>query len=104
MKKLIKFFVPFMFFTGCVHSVHQHHVGDFSPYSSQGKKIEAYAEQFVVLGFVGQTDYVDKAYDDFQRQCKNSEIVGVSTQYWTSLGFFSYTNKILMQGRCLAKG
>lgn len=90
--------------TGCMHSVHHVHVSDFDPYgpAASGKFIEAKTEQFVVMGFVTESNYVDKAHRDLQAKCKNGRIQGITTQYSTSLGFFSWKNKILMQGLCLA--
>lgn len=89
---------------GCMHSVHHVHVSDFDPYGAvaSGKFVEAKTEQFVVMGFVTESNYVDKAHRELQAKCKNGRIQGITTQYSTSLGFFSWKNKILMQGLCLA--
>lgn len=91
--------------SGCAHSVHEYHVGD-SDYSfskvPESKKIEVMTEQFVILGFVTQTDYVNQAYDQLKAQCPGV-ITGIQTRYSTSLGFFSWTNKIKMVGYCSSK-
>ena len=86
----------------CAHSIHQVHVSDFSPYqaASNGQLVSSSAEQFVVLGLVYDTNYVNEAYRQLQAQCPSSEITGITTEYMTSLGFFSWTNKIFMKGRC----
>lgn len=68
-----------------------------------GEMISATAEQFVILGFVGDTNYVDQAYHRLLKGCPNGVVSAVTTQYSTSLGFFSWTNKILMQGLCIPK-
>ncbi|MEI6834549.1 MAG: hypothetical protein WCL28_11220, partial [bacterium] len=80
-------------------------VSDFDPYGAQdaGKLIKANTEQFAVMGFVRDSSYVDKAYRELQEKCKNGRIQGITTQYSTSLGFFSWTNKILMQGTCVSR-
>jgi len=62
--------------------------------------VKATAEQFVVMGFVYDTNYVDTARKKLIAQCPDGNISGISTQYSTSLGFFSWTSKILMQGLC----
>jgi hypothetical protein len=88
---------------GCAYSVHQVHVSDFdAPYRSvkSGKLVRASAEQFVILGFTDNTDYVDQAFKVLQKRCPKGRISGITTQYSTALGFFSWTNKILMQGLC----
>ncbi|HEY8270176.1 MAG TPA: hypothetical protein VIG33_04760, partial [Pseudobdellovibrionaceae bacterium] len=46
------------------------------------------------------TNYVDQARRKLISQCPHGEISGISTQYSTSLGFFSWTHKVLMQGLC----
>lgn len=93
----------FLSLASCAHSVHEVHTSDFLPGApiESGEMVKAYSEQFVVLGFVGQTDYVDQAYTKLMSECSGGAISGITTQYSTSLGFFSWTNKILMQGLCL---
>lgn len=89
---------------GCTHSLHVAHVSDFGPtYQSyeKGKLIKAYQEQFVVMGFADNTNYVDQAYLELQKKCPGGDIQGVTSQFSTSHGFFSWTNKIAMQGICL---
>ncbi len=88
---------------GCAHSVHQVHTSDFSPYAEieRGDMIKAYADQFVVFGFVSDTNYVDVAHNKLMQACPSGQITGITTQYSTSLGFLSWTNKILMQGLCI---
>ncbi len=85
----------------CSHSIHQVHMSDFDPHGSiQDNIIEASSEQFVVMGFAFDTDYVNQAYGQMQAQC-DGNIKGITTQYSTSHGFFSWTNKILMKGVCI---
>jgi len=104
MKKLL-FCLPLLFFlSACTHSLHVAHVSDFSPTFkkyTEGELIFSRAEQFTVMGFVGQTDYVDQAYHQLIRQCPKGNIQGITTQYSTSHGFFSWTNIIEMQGLCV---
>lgn len=97
------FLLAFCLLQACAHSIHDVYISDFQPYAplEKGEMVKASAEQFVVMWFVTQTDYVDTAYQKLQDQCPNGSISGISTQYSTSLGFFSWTNKVLMQGLCL---
>ena len=86
----------------CAYSVHQYHVSDFSPYNrDKGKRVVATAERFVILQFSGDTTYIDKAYQRLIAQCKKGRIVGIATQLSTVLGFFSHTDKVRMEGRCI---
>ncbi len=89
--------------SGCAHSVHLVHASDFVPYASpeSGEMVEARAEQFAIMGFVSDTNYVDDAYAKLLVACPSGRITGITTQISTSLGFFSWTNKALMQGLCL---
>ncbi|MFS4460970.1 hypothetical protein [Bdellovibrio sp. HCB2-146] len=97
--------LSFLFLASCAHSIHEVQTSDFIPSApiEAGEMVKASTEQFVVLGFVGNTDYVDQAYHKLMSACPNGAISGITTQYSTSLGFFSWTNKILMQGLCLPK-
>jgi hypothetical protein len=94
----------FLFLSGCAYSIHDVYVSDFQPYSplEKGEIVKAEAEQFVVMSFVQDTNYVDLAYTKLQAQCPNKAITGIFTQYSTSLGFFSWKNKVLMQGLCVS--
>ncbi len=90
--------------SGCAHSVHLVHAGDFaSRGTNSATYISAATEQFVILGIKGDTDYVNQAYNDLKAKCDGGVISGITTQFSTSLGFFSWTNKILMQGSCIRK-
>jgi hypothetical protein len=90
---------------GCAHSIHQVHTSDFLPASplSQGQVITAQAEKFVILGFTQDTTYVDQAYQKLIASCPNGAVSGITTQLSTSLGFFSWTHKVLMQGLCVKR-
>lgn len=89
--------------SGCAYSVHEVHTSDFLPSAqlTSGHVVKSASEQFVILGFTGNTDYVNEAYAKLMSSCPNGVITGITTQYSTSLGFFSWTNKVLMQGLCL---
>ncbi len=104
MKLRITFGILFLLTTACTHSVHVDQAGDFSPYSrfEDGKMIQTEKEQLVVLGITQDTSYVNAAYNDLARQCPKGQVLGVNVRYSTSHGFFSWTNKILMQGICVS--
>ena len=97
------FVVLLLMAAGCAHSVHQVHTSDFAPKASlqQGQIVKGYGEQFAIMGVVRETNYVEKAYRDLMRNCPGGAITGITTQYSTSLGFLSWTNKALMQGLCV---
>ncbi len=92
-----------LFAISCTHSVHIVHVGDFKPYQKQtsGRKIESLAEQFLIMGFTKETDYVNIARADLIKQCPGGEIQGPVTRISTSHGFFSWTNKAHIQALCV---
>lgn len=101
MKKLILIFA-LLGLSACAHSIHQAHTSDFMPGSIEsGRMVKGYGEQFVVMGFASETNYVNQAFKQLTDSCPNGYIASVTTQYSTSLGFFSWTNKILMQGLCM---
>ena len=87
---------------GCAHSIHQVHVSDFDAQNAaNGTVVSAQTEQFVILGFKGDTQYVEDAVQQLKSKCEGGAISGIATQYSTSLGFFSWTNKISLKGTCL---
>lgn len=98
--------VAAMGLSGCAHSIHEVHTSDFSPYAQieQGNVVKAKAEQFVILGFTSETEYVDQAYRALMSQCPTGVVTGITTQLSTSLGFLSWTNKVLIQGLCVRPG
>lgn len=86
----------------CAYSVHEVHVSGYEPFTpfSEGKEVTAHGKQFVILGFAGNTDYLESAYEELQGKCPAGNIVGITTEYQTALGFFSWTNHIYMKGLC----
>lgn len=93
----------FLILASCAHSIHEVHTSDFLPGApiESGKMVKGYSEQFVVFWFTDNTNYVDQAYRNLMSACPNGAVTGITTQLSTSLGFFSWTNKVLMQGLCL---
>jgi len=103
MKYFFKLSLLFFLFS-CAHSVHMVHTNDFDNTRGLAKKvkpIEVRTKQFVVLGFAFDTNYVDEAKKKLEGQCLDGRLEGVTTQFSTSLGFFSWTNKILIKAFCL---
>ncbi len=91
-----------LWMSACAHSVHLIHTSDFDgavPYE-KGEPIIAEREQFVILGFASDTDYVEAAYQELLDQC-SGRITGITTKFSTALGFMSWTNKIRMEGLCV---
>lgn len=84
---------------GCAHSVHLVHVSDYNRNGGRGRVVTASAEQFAILGFVDNIDYVDTARRRLLKKCPGA-IDGITTEFSTGLGFFSWTNRIIMRGRC----
>lgn len=98
MKKL--FVVILLFLSACTHSVHLVNFSDSRPYGQKGTPVKAESEQFVILGFAFDTKYVDDAYAKLQRSCSGT-VTGIATKYYTDHGFFSWTNRIVMDGYCV---
>ena len=106
MKNLVIILSTLFLLSACSHSIHLVHVSDFAPtYKalSEGRIVQSKAEQFVVMGFVQETNYVENAYQQLQASCPGAEIQGITTQFSTSHGFFSWTNFVEMQGLCVQK-
>lgn len=104
MKKIVLFLGIGMIIalTGCTHSVHQSHMGDFLPRKQKGARfISVEAQRKVVLGFIFDTNFVEDARQQLLAACPRNEITGVNTQYITSHGFLSWTEKIRIKALCL---
>lgn len=88
---------------GCTYAVHLSEVDQIDPviHSKNATRIKSEAEQFVVLGFVTQTDYVNEAYEGLMKKCPSGQITGVNTRSSTAHGFLSWHNRIKMMAWCL---
>ncbi len=103
MKKLLFFSLPIIL--NCMSSVHQFNQSDpmsFQDYQS-AKKITADAEQFAILGFVYDTNYVEEAIKKLHDSCPDGSIEQIGTTFKTKLGFMSWTNQIHLVGYCRGK-
>ena len=102
---MIKYLLILLVFcSGCTHALHQYHAGDTEPFvrgKSNYKRIKSMGEQFAVMGFVTETNYVNAAYDELKSKCPKGTITGIHTRYSTSHGFFSWTNRVKMTGYCV---
>ena len=87
---------------GCAHSVHLVHAGDFDMSGGSGRVVKVEGEQFVIMHFTDNIDYIEKTYERLMAACPGGEIDAITTEFMTSLGFFSWTNKVFMRGECLA--
>ncbi|NJL25856.1 MAG: hypothetical protein HC902_12260 [Calothrix sp. SM1_5_4] len=106
MKPLLVLAAAVLGLAGCTHSLHVAHYSDFSPTFAafqKGEWVEAEGEQFTFMGFVTQTNYVNTALNNLVNQCPNGNIQGIQTQYSTDHGFFSWTNRVRMQGLCVKR-
>ena len=95
-------FITLATFAGCTHALHVNHTSDYNleaPLSSY-RIVKSQAEQFCFLGFVGNTEYVERAFNDLKRKCPKGKVVGIQTRYSSSHGFLSWTNILRMVGYC----
>ena len=92
-----------MLAVGCTHAIHTNHTSDFVNTKPLGecRQVAAKTDQFVFLGFVGQTDFADEAYSKLKAQCEGGVITGIQTRYSTSHNFLSWKNEVLMRGYCV---
>ena len=87
---------------GCTHALHMNRTSDFEvtqPLTGY-RVIESSAQQSVILYFVGNTDYADRAFEGLIKKCPRGQVTGIQTRYSTSHGFLSWTNHIKMEGYC----
>lgn len=91
-----------LFFFSCTHSVHLVNFSEDVPYAKKNvaRAVTSETSQFVILGFTNETDYVNQAYAKLMSACPGGNIGAIATKYYTSHGFFSWTNHIVMNGQC----
>ena len=89
----------------CSYSVHQVQAAGYLPVHPQGvvqpHPVQAEAEQDVILGFTGNTEFVEEAYSKLLQSCPHGEIIGLQSRYSTAHHFLSYTDKLVLWGTCL---
>jgi hypothetical protein len=102
--KLFLALLPAAALSACAYSIHEAHVSDFhgSLPAASGRMVRGQADQFVILGFTQQTDYVNQALARLIAQCPNGALASVMTRLSTDLGFFSWTNRAAMEGQCVS--
>lgn len=86
--------------SACTHSVHQVTLSSFGDLRG-GMPVSAEAEQFVVLGFTGDTDFADVAYDRLLQQCPDGVLRNIEARHSTSHGFLSYKNRMKVRAWCV---
>ena len=102
MIRIFSFLLPLLMIQ-CMSSLHQFHSSDpLRPQSFDSQhKITAEAEQFVFLGLVFDTKFVDDGIQKLYSQCSNGSIERIDSVFKTKLGFLSWKNQILLTGYCV---
>ncbi len=90
---------------GCTYAMHEVEAAGYAAVPNggpprQAERIQARAEQRVILGITDNTDYVDRAYAELLDECPG-EVVGLNTRLSTDLGFLSFKNVVEMRAFCL---
>jgi len=88
--------------SGCTSSIHMSQVDVDSMVSDEGTLgtiIEIEKSQKNMLGFVYNTNYVDKAYAELLHQCPSGTAI-VNVEYLTNHGLLSWTDKIRIKAVC----
>ncbi|MCB1192583.1 MAG: hypothetical protein H7A23_04975 [Leptospiraceae bacterium] len=103
LKRVLCFLPVCLMIFSCTHSVHMYAAGDIEkPISvTSMKQVSSDSEQFTVLGFIFDTNYVDEAVEKLRSQCEKGNIHFISSRYSTSHGFLSWKNKLHLEGYCI---
>jgi hypothetical protein len=67
------------------------------------KIVTAEGKQFVILFLTFSTDFADEAYQQILNKCPDGVVSPLTTNYYTNLGFLSWTNVVELQGHCITK-
>lgn len=102
MKRVLGLLILSIGLTACTHSVHLVNFSEDLPVAKKknAQFLEVKTSQFVVLGFSADTNYVNEAYQQLMTGCPQGNLGSIATKYYTSHGFFSWTNYIIMDGYC----
>lgn len=101
MKKLFLLFSLVML-SACTSSIHMSQVAIEEKRINEfenGQLISIEKSQKNILGFVFDTNYVDKAYDSLLKQCPQGTSM-INVEYLTNHGFMSWTDKIRIKALC----
>lgn len=99
--KMLLISILFLNLTGCAYSIHQYSALDFSGLKGKkATKISATGEKKYIL-VKTDNDFVNLAYNDLIEKCKKGSISGITTKYYTALGFFSFDEKLELEGYCI---
>ncbi len=87
--------------SGCAHSVHQVYVSAMDSKATYGKGrwVQVETQDFVILSFAAQTNYIETAYRELQDKCPG-RIAQVTSEHLTSFKFLSYDQKLILRGLC----
>ena len=89
---------------GCAYSVHQYSALDFTGMTGMNlknaTKVSATGEKKYIL-IKTDNDFVDIAYANLMDKCKDGAITGITTKYLTALSFFSFDEKLELEGYCI---
>lgn len=103
MKRLARVLPLLLLLSGCTYSVHQVATGGLEnvPADGTARRVEAEAEQTVILYITGNTDFADRAYRKLLAQCPNGALYGIEERHSTSHGFLSFTNHMKATAYCV---
>lgn len=86
----------------CAFSIHQHSIGDFGGHkATPSRSVVVDQKDQVIFADFSDLERLDEAYEALIKKCKGGKIVGISTLYATDLGFFSWHERIRLEGTCL---
>jgi hypothetical protein len=100
--KIILLLIVTIILSACTSSIHMSQMDVDSNGKNtinSGKVIEIEKSQKNILGFVYDTNYVDKSYEELLHQCPNGTSM-VNIEYLTNHSFLSWTDKIRIKAIC----
>ncbi|MDD9951662.1 MAG: hypothetical protein OXT67_08875 [Zetaproteobacteria bacterium] len=86
----------------CAYSIHQNHMGSFDESTAtKGKIIKVDHKEQIIFADFTDVNWVDRSYQELMAKCPAGRIIGISTLYATDLGFFSWKERIRLEGSCI---
>ena len=85
----------------CGYAMHAFNVDEqYGPVTPWAEDLVIHTSQHVVLGIVGDTDFVDEAHRKLLSSCRDGHLFNIQTRLTTELSFFSYDNHFTLWAVC----
>ncbi len=85
----------------CGYAMHAYNVDEqYGPITPWAEDVVIRTSQHVVLGIVGDTDFVDEAHRKLLASCRDGHLLNIQTRLTSALSFLNYENHFTLWAVC----